>query len=623
MLSSFRTFYKTPAAKLLLGVLGVSFVIWGVRGAVAGGGLSDAVIRAGGRTVSAARFRQMFQDELQQYNQQSGQTLSVPDALQHNVDRQVADGIAGEESMAALLQRIGIRPSDQQIVGEISKAPRFFSPVTGAFDKDAYKQFVQGLGLTEQQFEDILRDQLAQTQLVSGIATGLRAPLLLPALQAAFEGEGRSFSYFVLPPSAVPAPAQPTEAELNGFIKNHADQLTRPEARGFTVAAFSAAKLAQTLPADPAEVQQRFDFEKDSLSIPEKRSLVEIPVHDAGQGQAVAARLSRGEDPQAVAKSFDIQPVVYSDSPRTAVADRKVADAAFATRPGEVKGPLQGDISLAVVKVTTVTPGHAATLDENRAKIEGEVKLAAAQAQVTKAVQKYEDARSGGASLADAAKAAGAVITTLPPITAQAMTLQRQRVNIPPKLIQTGFQLKPGGDSDIVDLAPGEYAALHLDKVVAPAPPPLEDIRDQLTRFVMQQDLMKRLQAKAEGIAAAVSKGQTMEAAAAANHASLVQAPDAVRAQANKTFSADLLSRLFMSKPGDVVAGPDVKPGYLVARLQAVVPATVQGAAQAAADGREAATQAEVQDFAAAVRTAATEVIKPNNKARQALTGGQ
>ena len=235
----------------------------------------------------------MFQDELQQFDQQSGQTLTTQDALAHGVERQVADGIAAEEAMAAYIEKIGLRPSDKQIVAEISKAPRFFNPVSGAFDKDAYKAFVQQLGLTDAEFENILRDQLAQTQFISGIATGLRAPLLFSALQASFDNEGRSFSDLVLPPSAVPAPAQPTDAQLNGFIKEHADQLMRPEARVFTVAAFSSAKLAQTLPADPTEVQKRYAFEKDALSAPEKRSLVQIPVHDA---QAVTAQLARGED---------------------------------------------------------------------------------------------------------------------------------------------------------------------------------------------------------------------------------------------------------------------------------------------------------------------------------------
>ncbi len=625
MLTQFRSFAKTPIAKLLLAVLAGSFLIWGIRDVFRAGMASDAVSTAGGRTVTSARFRQMFQDELKQYGQQTGQTVTVQDAISHNIDHQVADAIAADEALAAYIDRIGIRPSDKQILAEIAKAPRFFNAVSGRFDRQAYEAFVQQIGMTDAQFEGVLRDELAQTQFVSGVAAGLRAPLLFSALQAAYAGEGRSFSYFVLPATAVAAPAQPTDAAMNGFIKQNADRLMRPESRVFTVVAFSSQALAAKTTPDPALVQKRFDFEKDSLSIPEKRSLTEVPVRDAGQGQAVAARLNRGEDPQAVAASLHVQPIVYTDSPKTAVADRKLADAAFAMAAGQVQGPVQGDLGLAVLKLSKVTPGHQATLDESRARVEQEVKTATAQAAITKQVQAYETARSGGSPLPDAAKAASAQVTTLPPITAQATTLQRQKVGIPPKLLQAGFALQAGQDSDIVDLGQGEYAALRLEKVIAPSPPPLDEVRPLLTRFMMQQDLLKRLQAKADGVAAAVSKGQTLDAAAAANQATVQRGDNVLRDAAGKTYSNELLSHLFLAKPGDVVTGPDLKIGLVVAKLQAVVPATAQSAAQAAADQRQAATQGMVQDFAAAVRNSARDIIKPRvdyAKARQAIGGG-
>ncbi|WP_174300005.1 SurA N-terminal domain-containing protein [Caulobacter sp. S45] len=622
MLTQFRSFAKTTVAKLLLGVLAASFLIWGIRDVFRNGMASDAVITAGARTVTSARFRQMFQDELKQYGQQSGQTVTVQDAISHNIDHQVADAIAADEALAAYIDRIGIRPGDKQIVAEIAKAPRFFNAVSGRFDRQAYEAFVQQIGMTDTEFEGVLRDELAQTQFVSGVAAGLSAPLLFSALQAAYTGEGRSFDDFVLPPTAVPLPAQPTDAAMNGFIKQNAAQLMRPESRVFTVAAFSTQALAAQTTADPALVQKRFDFEKDSLSVPEKRSLVEVPVRDAGQGRAVAARLSKGEDPQAVAASLHVQPIVYTDSPKTAVADRKLADVAFGMSVGQVQGPVQGDLGLAVVKLSKVTPGHVATLDEARTHIEQEVKGATALNLITKQVQSYENARSGGSNLADAAKAAGAQTTTLPPITAQGTTLQRQKVGIPPKLLQAGFALQPGQDSDIVDLGQGEYAALRLDKVIAPAPPALDEVRPLLTRFMMQQDLFKRLQAKADGIAAAVSKGETLQAAAAANKATVAHGEDVLRTAAGKTYSNELMGHLFLAKPGDVVTGPDLKIGVVIAKLQAVVPATAQTAAQAAADQRQATNQSMVQDFAAAVRNGARDIIKPRvdyAKARQAL----
>ncbi len=625
MLTQFRSFAKTPIAKLLLAVLAGSFLIWGIRDVFRQGVATDAVITAGGRTVTSARFRQMFQDELKQYGQQSGQTVTVQDAISHNIDHQVADAIAADEALAAYIDRIGIRPSDKQVLAEIAKAPRFFNAVSGRFDRQEYEKFVQQIGMTDAEFEGVLRDELAQTQFVSGVAAGLRAPLLFSALQAAYAGEGRSFSYFVLPATAVPTPAQPTDAAMNTFIKQNADRLMRPESRVFTVAAFSTQAQTAKTTADAALVQKRFDFEKDSLSIPEKRSLVEVPVRDPDQGRSVAARLTKGEDPQAVAASLHVKPIVYTDSPKTAVVDRKLADAAFAMTAGQVQGPVQGDFGLAVLKVSKVTPGHQATLEESRARIEQEVKAATALAAITKQVQAYENARSSGSNLPDAAKASGAVVTTLPPITAQAQTLQRQKVGIPPKLLQAGFALQAGQDSDIVDLGQGEYAALRLEKVIAPSPPPLDEVRPLLTRFMMQQDLLKRLQAKADGIAAAVSKGQALEAAAAANQAGVQHGDDVLRDAAGKTYSNELLAHLFLAKPGDVVTGPDLKIGVVVAKLQAVIPATAQSAAQAAADQRQAATQGMVQDFAAAVRNGARDIIKPKvnyAKARQAIGGG-
>ncbi len=622
MLTQFRSFAKTPIAKLLLAVLAGSFLIWGIRDVFRNGVASDAVITAGLRTVTSARFRQMFQDELKQYGQQTGQTVSVQDAVSHNIDHQVADAIAADEALAAYIDRIGIRPGDKQIVAEIAKAPRFFNAVSGRFDRQAYEDFVRQIGMTDAEFEGVLHDELAQTQFVSGVAAGLRAPLLFSALQAAYAGEGRTFDYFVLPATAVPAPAQPTDAAMNAFIKQNSAQLMRPESRVFTVVAFSSQALEAKTPADPAQVQKRFDFEKDSLSTPEKRSLVELPVRDPGQGQAVATRLNKGEDPAAVAASLHVQPIVYTDSPKTAVADRKLADVAFAMSAGQVQGPVQGDLGLAVLKVSKVTPGHVATLDEARARIEQEVKTATAQAAITKQVQAYENARSGGSNLIDAAKAAGATTTTLPPVTAQSTTLQRQKVGMPPKLLQAGYALQPGQDSDIIDLGQGEYAALRLEKVLAPSPPPLDEVRPLLTRFMMQQDLLRRLQAKADGIAAAVSKGQPLQAAASANQAAVAHGDDVLRAAAGKTYSNELLSHLFLAKPGDVVTGPDLKIGVVIAKLAAVIPATAQSAAQAAADQRQAATQGMVQDFAAAVRNGARDIIKPKvdyAKARQAI----
>ncbi len=527
--------------------------------------------------------------------------------------------MASDEAFSEYLRRTGVRPADQLVVDEIRKAPRFFNPVSGAFDRQAYEQFVQQqLGMTDAQFEALLRDELGQSQFVSGVAAAMHAPRIYDALVAASLGEGRTFSYFVLPPTAVPPPVSPTDAQLTGFVKQHAEQLKRPETRVLTLLSFNAASGAPA-PIDEKQVQKRFDFEKDALSTSEKRSLVQIPVKDARTAADVMARLRRGEDAALVAKAVGQSPIVYTDSPKSAIADRKIADAAFAMKPGEVSSPVQGDLGLAVLKLTQVTPGHQASLAEVRPKIEAEVRKEAAQAKVDQQVRKYEDLRSGGSGLGEAAKQLGITPVTLQPMTADGKTLQGQQAALPPKLLKAAAGLAAGADSDIVDLGEGQYAAVQVDKILPPAVPPLDELRPLLTRYWLARDVETRLQAKATGLAEQVRKGAAMEAVATSAGVTVGHGVGVVRGAAGQTFSQQLLNQLFFAKPGEVVVGPDVKPGpIVVAKLQAAVPASGPADAQTAANQGANMTRSLLQDMGQAARLAARDSIKPRIDYRRA-----
>jgi peptidyl-prolyl cis-trans isomerase D len=625
MLSKFRVLAKSPIFIGLAGILVASFLLWSIRDVFRFTVSGDTVIQAGSRKIDSARFRQIFNDELRSYGQQNGQVISVQDAIKNGLDRQVADALASDESFAEYLRRAGLHPSDKLVIDEIRKAPRFFNPVSGVFDRQSYKQFVQQLGMTDTQFESLLRDELAQSQFVAGVAAAMHAPRIYDALVSASQNEGRTFAYFVLPVTAVPPAATPTDAQLNGFIKEHAEQLKRPEMRILTVVGFNAGTAQDTSPVNPAEVEKRFAFEKDSLSTPEKRSVIQIPVKDARTAADVSARLKQGADPLAVAKSLGVQPIVYADSPKTAIADRKVADVAFALKAGDVSGPVRGDLGLSVLKVNTVSPGHVATLEENRAKIEAEVRKSAAQAKADQQVKKYEDLRSGGASMMDAAKQVGLTPATLPPMTADGKTLQGQQAGLPPKLLKAASTLAAGADTDVVDLGQGQYAVVQVTKILPPAVPSLNELRPLLTRYWMARDVETRLQAKAAALADQIRKGKSVDAVAASAGLALSHGVGVVRGAAGQTFSQQLLGQLFFAKPGEVVVGPDVKPGpVVVAKLEAVVPASGTADAQLAANQAPAMSRSLLQDMGQVARTASRDLIKPkiDYKRARAAVGG-
>ncbi|PTT80383.1 rotamase, partial [Pseudomonas sp. HMWF010] len=378
MLAGFRTFAKSPLAVILFALLIVSFAVFGISDVFKGPRLSG-VVQAGSRTLTPQDFKVRFDSYRKGTERQTGEAITPDQAVERGIDRQILDEIALQESIAEAISRAGINPSDK-LIGDVVRQQmsalhpnqRPFDPITGKFDPKMYAALLAQNDLTPKTYEASLRDEIAQTQFFSGVANGLHAPRIYTALQAAYGLESRDLAAFAVNPASVTPPGNPTDAQLTAFMKQNAERLTRPETRVISIMRVSAQALEPTVSVDPAEVQKTFNFRKDTLSAPETRSLVQIVAPDAKGAATIAQRLGKGEQPAIVASAFGVKPVFLTDKPKTALPDRKVADAAFRLAADQVSAPVVGDLGVSVIKVTKITPGAAASLESVRPAIEAE-----------------------------------------------------------------------------------------------------------------------------------------------------------------------------------------------------------------------------------------------------------
>jgi peptidyl-prolyl cis-trans isomerase D len=623
MLSATRQFAKSWVAAVLIGLLVISFAIFGINDVFKGNFTNDVVV-AGSRSVSGADFRREFDNVRKNAEQQAKRPVSIEEAVKAGLDRRLLDEIATRESFGEMLSRIGIRPSDRLMESELRKIPAFFNPISGAFDKTLYQQRLGENGLTPARFEMMMRDQIAEQHTASAMVNGLRVPRAYSALGAVYEMEARDVGYFAIDPRSVPQPAAPTDAQLEAFMKENAARLTRPEFRVLTIVAFTPAQVAANLPLDEAEVKKRFDFRKDTLSRPETRSLVQIPVKDAAAAQAVAARLAKGEDAAAIAKSIGAEAINYADKPQSAVADKRVGAAVFAMKEGQISA-VQGDLGAAVVKLTKITPGQAVTLEQVRPQIEAELRKDAAAEKVYALSQAYDDARSEGANLVDAAKKAGVPTFTVGPVTAQGQGQQGQPVGgVNEKILEVAYSLPQGGESEVQELGNGEYFAVRVDRVIPKALPPLAEVKPQLSRFWMMRELVKKLQARADELAARVKKGESLETVAASAGAKVVHVTNLDRQNAAQStaLSRDALVKAFGAKPGDVFTAEHTQFGLIVGKLEAVRAPSGPTLARITEDVRPQVTMALFRDLGNSARNASRLEVKARvypDKARAAL----
>jgi peptidyl-prolyl cis-trans isomerase D len=612
MFAAIRAFAKSWVAAVLIGLLIVSFAVFGLSD-VFKAKISDSVVSAGSRQVSAADFKRMFENYKRQAEQRSGQQISNEDAVKRGLDERVLNEIADNEALAELINRSGIKPSDKMVGKEISKTTAFFDPITGKFDERSYQQKLAENQLTPAKFETYLRDELAQSQYAAGIVAGLRAPRLYGALIAAFGLENRDISYFNVNPGMVAPMAPPTDAQLSAFIKENSAQLMSPETRALTIVRFSTKALMPSVTINPADLEKLYAFKKDTLSTPEKRSLVQIPAKDAIQAAAIASRLGKGEDPAQIAKAYGFEPVVYDAAPKTAIVDPKIAEAAFGLKEGQVSGPVQGTLGLGVVKITRIVPGQTVALEAIRPQLEQQLRGDAAAQKVYDLTQKYEDAHTAGASLEEAAQKAGVTALSIAPVSPRGTTRLGQPVpGLSERLLRAAFALPEGGESDVEDEGSGEYYAVKVDKIVAPALPSVDDIRQPLTRVYMTREMTRRLQARADELVARIKKGERLEAVAASAGGKVGNAVGLDRATAggNRTLSGEILNKMFSAKQGEVVTGQDVQFGIVVARLNTIRPGDAAQSARIAEGQRPQVTIQMFDEIGQLSRKAARSITK-------------
>jgi peptidyl-prolyl cis-trans isomerase D len=612
-----------------MGLLILVFLILGVGGGgrfpdAFRGARADSVITAGGHATSVSDFRRIFQQQKQRLEEQSKQTYTNEFLAANGFDQELLNQIALDDGQTEMLARAGVVPDSSLIDAQIRQIPVAFDRVTGKFSERQFTEFLANQGLTPRQVQVDLGDELAERHFAYALASGFKVPRAYAALGAIAGLQNRDASYFVLEPKAVVQPLPPTDAQLQVFEKAHAAQLTRPEMRVISLARFSAAALAPTVTVSDADIQKEFDFRKASLSTPETRTIVQIPAKTAAQGQEAAQRLTKGEDPAMIARSLGVGPVIYDNKPRTAIADGKLAAAAFAMKEGQVAGPVQGDLGLAAIKVSKVTPATTPTLASARTKIEADLRTKAAQNKAYEVSQKFDDARQSGASVVDASQKSGSPAVTVGPFTATGLDgLGKPVPGISDKIAKAVFALRAGEDSDIQDAGPGEYYAFKVDKVIPPSVPPLDEIRPLLTQAYMREQLTNALRAKADSLIAQIKQGKSMDAVAATVGATVThqQGLQLIKAQQYQALGREFLSQVFGQKPGALFAA-GAPNGVFIARLDAIRPGDPTQTAQFLAAVQPRVSQDYLRDLIATTKAAAEKAVKVNANlplARKAL----
>lgn len=539
----------------VMGVLVISFAIWGIGDIFRGFG-QNAVADIGGTEISIEQFRQYYNDRLQQLGRQAGRPFSPDQARALGLDRQILGQLVAETTLDEQARKLRLGLSDADIAKQITGDPNFKGP-NGQFDRSRFEQIIRQAGYTEPRFVDEQKRVTLRRQIAQSISGELKIPATAMSALNQYQNERRDIDYLALTTAQAGDLPAPTPEELSQYFDERKVLFRAPEFRKVTVLSLSPADLAKPDAIADADAKAFYEKRKDSFGTPEKRELRQIVFPNADEAVAAHERIAKGASFDDIAKERGLS---ASDTDvglvtKSQVIDPAVADAAFALPPGEVSQPVKGRFGSVLVAVGKIEPGEQKSYDEVAAQIKRELAESRARSEIGALRDKVEDERAAGATLTEIAKKLGLKAIAVEAVDRSGRDPNGQplaQLPTTPNVVNAVFASDVGVDNEAMQLPNGGYLYFDVTGITPSRDRGLDEVKDQVAARWRDDQVAKRLQAKADDLLGKLKAGTSLEQLASENGLKVEKATNLQRRGAAANVPAKLVDAAFKTAKGAV-----------------------------------------------------------------------
>ncbi len=515
MLDSLRNAARSWMAKLLLVLLGLSFVAWGVGDVFRSGIVGNSVLTAGDVSVSPIEYRLAYNRQLQIYSQQLNQRLSREQAAALGIDQQVLAQLTAGVVLDEQSRKMRLGLSEDRLASLTAEDPAF-RDASGKFSRVNFDGVLRNVGMRP---EDYLksREQVAiRQQVVEALTDGVTAPDVYLQALAVHGGESRDVEFLVLPVSLVQPVAEPSEAELSTFFEERKDSYKAPEYRKFSYVKLTPEDTSNPAAIDDAAVKADYDASIQRYTKKETRRIEQIVFASRTDGDAAKAKITAGAtfDDIVAAEKKTLADVALGDLQKQDLPDQKIADAAFALSAGQVSDVIDGQFGSVLVRVTAVTPQTIAGFDEVKAEIRNNMALTEANAVLLEVHDAYEDARGGGDTIEAAAAKTKLKLVTIDGADATGQSIDGKPVKDLPEtasLLTAVFAAEQGIENAPINVGSNGFLWYEVLQITPERERPMSEVKDTVVSDWKVAKAAELLAAKAAEVTKQAAGGKSLD----------------------------------------------------------------------------------------------------------------
>jgi len=516
----FRKLAHNIFFKIFLGIVALSFVMFGVSGFILGNS-NTWVAKIGSRTISLNSFNNAARSdrEIILSNANSPQAMQYLESQQFKSD--VLARLVNKIMIENIKEDFAISASKKIIFNAVAKDPSF-KDENGKFNREKFVNFLAKNGLDEARYIAEIESEIISNMALQTLAMNVAINYQEVVERENFRQEKRVADIITISKNNLKNINISTK-DLEEFFAQNKQHYKSKEVRQISYVTFSKNNFANDLKISDAEITAEYEKNKANLLEPELRSFYQIVFEKKEQAADFIAKLKAAEKSQIKnqfaklaleIKGKNLKAISINNARKEDMLE-VIANPVFESKLNELSEPIESALGFHVVLVNDIISAKPMSL----AKAKDSIKLSLATGREEKVLQdkisQIDEAVLANNSLEKLAQKFG--FGSVKHAVLEQLTNSKEVENLS-GISESAFALKEGGVSKILYTNSGGFYLVKVDKIIPSTEKTLAEVEPQLRQDFIKEKSVKALKDLAAEVAAKVKANPEKAAEIAAKY---------------------------------------------------------------------------------------------------------
>ncbi len=513
MLQDIRKGSQGTAAKVIVGLIVVSFALFGIESILLGGG-SAGVAEVNGEDINPQEVQLAVNNQKRRLIAMMGENFDPSMIDDDQLAAQALDGLINRKLLMQAAESMGLAVSDSELATIVAGMEQF--QIDGVFSPDMYKSTLASAGYTPASFKQSLREDLLIGQLRAGLAGSDFATSAEMRLNARIVGELRDLRYVTLPLDRFIDTGEVDEASIVSYYEEHQAEFMRPESVVLDYIELSLEEFRQ--PVEESVLREQYKLQLKDYAYQTRHRVSHILLQESDD-TPVIERLAAARAALESGREFADVAREYSDDIGSASGGGDLGYTTGDTFPPEmetaiaaleldtVSKPVKTDAGTHLILVTEREEAAPPSFDDMREELEESVQVAAARTELLRTVETLKDQVFNAEDLNGPADELELEVQRSEPV----LRDQASGRFSTPTLLSAAFSedvLEMGHNSEVLELADDKWIVLRVHQHDPAAARPLAEVRDEVAEAIRRDRAAEAVADTAATLAEGLRKGE-------------------------------------------------------------------------------------------------------------------